>query len=1277
MQKRWLFYVLVALLILSFSVDPFITNPTGLVVDSMSAAEVDEEVAEALDDNLEVRVIVKLKKDTRVEHVRAGVLDKAGRRALREELRIGRKTFTPDELEQKRMLRQGFAAEITEAGLEKLQNDPAVESIEIDEPVELFLSDSVPLINANDVWNTQLNNMNITGMNQAICIIDTGVDYTHESIGGCTNSANINTAGCSKVLSGYDFVNDDDNPIDDHGHGTHVAGIAAGNGTVVGVAPAAQIIAMKVLNSGGGGFVSDVVAAIEWCTYNATKFNITVVSMSLGGSTTYSSDCDSDESSYTPAIDAAAAKNISVVVAAGNAGSTTSISAPACVHNVTSVGWTSKQDVIASATNAGAILDVVAPGSSIVSANDGGGTVTSSGTSMSTPHVAGAYALVRHYYQLLAGKSLVNNEAEHSLKSTGVLITDTRSGANNVYVRIDAYAALIYLNASPRITFVSPTPDKANATRQTTIIVNITSDKQLAIPVLEFDNVNYSMSKLNDTNYFYSVVLADGLYNYRVYANDSIKLNMTDVRTVRIDTIVPNVSVLSPSNGSNHTSLTVNLNFTFVDSSGSSTCILTNSTGQNTTVLNCANTTFVTIRGLQNVTLYINDTAGNVNATTVFFNVNLPPQLVIVQPQNATYGNTSLTLNFTATDEDLSSVWYNLDDGTNSTVTGNVTFTTTAGQHVLSLFANDTLNQLNKTKVMFSVDAFGPDITFVAPTPNNETYNTTNIVRINITLSENGTAVLEFGGANESMSGLGTSYYVTKEVSDGNYSFRVYANDTSSNPSVSIWKYVTVHTVKNHSSFFQSMNATNAAVSALRLLRGWSVADAANVSLLQNYTLEFNRSGVLIHVADFRWSEANTAGLVNVTQNVTVTGIETNIAAHGGVLNQSVWIELNNFVSNYTPRVVFDKKYRLFYYINGTTASPTVTRITTECATGFVNRPCYALGDDNSTMYLVSFSGASAGSDVEFPTIMVSSPTLGASLTSTSVTLSYVANDNVAVDTCMYQLNSNANSTLAGCGNTTVTAAEGSNTIIFFVNDTSGNRNGTTVTFTVSTSSGGGSSGSSGAGGGGGGGSGGSSSGRRTVESSTNVVTPEVIPAPSVAAVGGVAVHETKPCVAEFGELSSVSLVAQNNARGTLQYKGTCALTELEVRLDSGLEEQVVATSGSALAPDESLEILFERNGRTWDKIPALMTGNVVNEQLTRLTARAVETARAADVVTGNVIVEGVLPDGNLVRKEIPVQVSVFAAEKAVVPAALGSVGMIMMGLVGLVGLKKFKKSYF
>ena len=198
MQKRWLVYVLVALLILSFSVDSFVTNSTGRVVDSISAAVVEEEVVEALDDNPEVRVIVKLKKDTKIEHIRAGALDKAGRKTLREELRIGRKSFTPEELQQKRMLRQGFSAEITEEGLEKLQNDPAVESIEIDEPVKLFLSESVPLINANDVWNTQLSNTNITGKNQAICVIDTGVDYTHESLGSCSSgTGNINFENCS------------------------------------------------------------------------------------------------------------------------------------------------------------------------------------------------------------------------------------------------------------------------------------------------------------------------------------------------------------------------------------------------------------------------------------------------------------------------------------------------------------------------------------------------------------------------------------------------------------------------------------------------------------------------------------------------------------------------------------------------------------------------------------------------------------------------------------------------------------------------------------------------------------------------------------------------------------------------------------------------------------------------------------------------------------------------------------------------------------------------
>ncbi|MEK6861274.1 MAG: S8 family serine peptidase [Nanoarchaeota archaeon] len=179
----------------------------------------------------------------------------------------------------------GFSADFDKSYLEKIKNIPDIE-IFPNLKVEATLYESVPLINADDVWKLDkdgnpctgtipitgrqiyegdanvMGGECITGKGVTIGIIDTGVDYTHVDLGGCFGE------NC-KVIDGYDFVNDDNDPIDDMGHGTHVAATAAGDGTAAdgtilkGVAPDANIVAYKVLNAGGYGYSDDVIAAIE------------------------------------------------------------------------------------------------------------------------------------------------------------------------------------------------------------------------------------------------------------------------------------------------------------------------------------------------------------------------------------------------------------------------------------------------------------------------------------------------------------------------------------------------------------------------------------------------------------------------------------------------------------------------------------------------------------------------------------------------------------------------------------------------------------------------------------------------------------------------------------------------------------------------------------------------------------------------------------------------------------------------------------------------------
>jgi len=223
----------------------------------------------------------------------------------------------------------GFAGKLKKSSYQKLKNNPKVLKIYKPKNITLFLSDSAGIINATRAWDLIYNGTNITGKSESVCVIDTGVDYTHPALGDCSNNSFLNGA-CPKVINGYDFVNSDANPIDDNGHGTHVAGIvASANETYKGIAPDANIIAIKVLSASGGGTSANLISGIDWCVNNASEFNISVISMSLGTPELFTSHCDNDDTLLTSSIANAIIKNISVIAATGNADSTSGIASPA------------------------------------------------------------------------------------------------------------------------------------------------------------------------------------------------------------------------------------------------------------------------------------------------------------------------------------------------------------------------------------------------------------------------------------------------------------------------------------------------------------------------------------------------------------------------------------------------------------------------------------------------------------------------------------------------------------------------------------------------------------------------------------------------------------------------------------------------------------------------------------------------------------------------------------------------------------------------------------
>ncbi len=228
----------------------------------------------------------------------------------------------------------GLATRINREALKDIEKVPGVIKVWRDQKVQAYLSESVPLIRADRVWAEQ----GISGQGIVVAVIDTGIDYTHPDLGGCLG------AGC-KVIRGYDFVNHDPNPFDDHGHGTHVAGIVAANGTLKGVAPGAKLMAVKVLDQYGMGSFSNVIAGIEWAVdpdgNPGTDDGAQVINLSLGG------PGDPDDP-VSQAVDNAVAAGVVVVVAAGNSGpGYETLGSPGVARNALTVGASDKKDQIA------------------------------------------------------------------------------------------------------------------------------------------------------------------------------------------------------------------------------------------------------------------------------------------------------------------------------------------------------------------------------------------------------------------------------------------------------------------------------------------------------------------------------------------------------------------------------------------------------------------------------------------------------------------------------------------------------------------------------------------------------------------------------------------------------------------------------------------------------------------------------------------------------------------------------------------------------------------
>jgi len=270
---------------------------------------------------------------------------------------------------------QGFAVTLSPRALEVLRRNPNVASIEADQKLSLTATQSPATwgLDRIDQRAMPLSNSytyDFTGSGVTAYVIDPGIRFSHTDFGG-------------RAVSGYDAI-DGGGADDCNGHGTHVAGTVGG--TTYGVAKAVRVVGVRVLNCQGSGSNSQVIAGIDWATADHAPGQPAVANMSLGGGVSTALDA---------AVRNSIADGITYALAAGNSNANACNSSPARVAEAITVGSTTNTDARSSLSNYGTCLDIFAPRSSITSAWHTSDTATNtiSGTSMASPHVAGAAVL--------------------------------------------------------------------------------------------------------------------------------------------------------------------------------------------------------------------------------------------------------------------------------------------------------------------------------------------------------------------------------------------------------------------------------------------------------------------------------------------------------------------------------------------------------------------------------------------------------------------------------------------------------------------------------------------------------------------------------------------------------------------------------------------------------------------------------------------------------------------------------------------------------------------
>ena len=722
-------------------------------------------------------------------------------------------------------------------------------------------------IQSENAWNIT------TGTGVVIAIIDTGVAWNHSDISSniwnntdenCIDGIDNDANGYIDDCRGWDFVNTwysycgdadcnttDNNPMDDHGHGTHVAGIAAAvTNNSLGISGVCWNCKIMPLRAGykttdGDGILedSDISLAIRYAADNGAK----IISMSFGGA---------DSSTIREAVQYAYSRGVVLIASAGNTGDGDTLlkrqesfkKYPAAYDEVIAIGSTTSSDARSSFSSYGAWVDLSAPGSLIYSTYLNDSYATFSGTSMAAPLAAGVAGLV-----LSKNTTFTNEQVRTILKSS---VNNFSSSQYQGTGRINAFNALVnsslIINLNSDIDYINTSGILGiNGTANGTYLTNLSLYYGSGFYPTTWTLINISNISVSNSSIFVwnTTEISDDNYTIRLESNDSLGQLFFDTTVVIIDNI-PRVNITYPNNNSTITESSMIFNATI--SEIPSLCSLEydgiNYTMNISGALCYLNKSLTS--GTHIIRLWAKDLSNKLGYSNVTINTDSDaPSLIIQSPANNTiYETNNLTLNYTTVDINLQSCKYILDNSTNIIQNCiNVTLSNMSeGLHTLTIYANDTLNNTNTSSIIFRTDLLSPIVQINSPA-NNSIINSTTI---NITANDanlNYTIISFISNLsiiNSSLNTTNGTYIITMGIPDGVYNITATIYDMTGKNATTTIANIT----------FDAMPEIN-----------FALPTAANGIITNNNTLKINITFNETNLRNLTFYLYNSTSLINTT----------------------------------------------------------------------------------------------------------------------------------------------------------------------------------------------------------------------------------------------------------------------------------------------------------------------------------------------------------------------------------------------------------------------------